>query len=206
MAEITNIIKSGKDKYSIYLDNSFYCFLNSETIVKSGFKVGKSVDKAEIESAQFENEKLVAFDKALKYLSAIKSEKQVKDYLFGKGYAKKTVDFVIKKLYEYNYLNDELFAKAYISNYQAKKGKRLLAFELETKGISREIINNLLENFDDNEEIIYALANKFLKNKPLDNKTAKKLINHLFSKGYSFNKINKVVKNKFYNFDNISEE
>ena len=46
MAEITNIVKSGKDKYSVYLDGSFYCFLNSETIVKSGFKTGKNVEKA----------------------------------------------------------------------------------------------------------------------------------------------------------------
>lgn len=205
MAEITNIVKSGKDKYSVYLDGSFYCFLNSETIVKSGFKTGKNVEKADIETAQFENEKLVAFDKALKYLSAIKSEKQVKDYLFGKGYAAKTVKYVVDKLHEYNYLNDELYAKAYISNYQHKKGKRLISFELESKGVSREIINNLMEDFDENDEIINALADKFLKNKPKDNKTAKKLMNHLFSKGYSFDKINKVVKNKFYNFESLNE-
>lgn len=206
MAEITNIIKNGKDKYSVYLDGSFYCFLNSETIVKNGFKIGKIVEQNQIEIAQFENEKLVAFDKALKFLSAIKSEKQVKDYLFGKGYTAKTVKFVIEKLHEYNYLNDEIFAKAYISNYSNKKGKRLIAFELESKGVSREIVNNLLDNFDENDEIINNLADKFLKNKPRDNKTAKKLINHLFSKGFSFDKINKVVKNKFYNFEEISEE
>ena len=205
MAEITNIVKSGKDKYSVYLDGSFYCFLNSETIVKSGFKTGKNVEKADIETAQFENEKLVAFDKALKYLSAIKSEKQVKDYLFGKGYTAKTVKYVVDKLHEYNYLNDELYAKAYISNFQHKKDKRLISFELESKGVSREIINNLMENFDENDEIINALADKFLKNKPKDNKTAKKLMNHLFSKGYSFDKINKVVKNKFYNFGSLNE-
>ena len=64
--------------------------MSNDELMKKWLSIfGKNVDKAEIESAQFENEKLVAFDKALKYLSAIKSEKQVKDYLFGKGYAKK---------------------------------------------------------------------------------------------------------------------
>ena len=62
-----------------------------------------------------------------------------------------------------------------------------------------------MEDFDENDEIINALADKFLKNKPKDNKTAKKLMNHLFSKGYSFDKINKVVKNKFYNFESLNE-
>lgn len=203
MAEITNIIKSGKDKYSIYLDNSFYCFLNAETIIKSNIKIGQIIEKQDIDNAQFENEKLVAFDKALKYLSAIKSEKQIKDYLYSKGYTSKIVNYVIEKLKSYNYLNDELYAKTYISNYQMKKGKRLLAFELETKGISKDIINNLLENFDEDEEIIKTLAEKYLKNKPRDAKTAKKLANHLFTKGYSFEKINKIIKQYFYNFDEM---
>ena len=201
MAEITNIIKSGKDKYSVYVDNEFCCFLTSETVVKSGFKIGQFVDQNQIENAQFENEKITAFNRAIKYLSAIKSEKQVKDYLYTKGYSRKVVDFVLLKLKEYNYINDENFAKIYIQNYQIKKGKKLLEFELQTKGISREIISTLLEDFDDNLECMRALAEKFLKNKPRDKKTAIKLSNHLFSKGYAYEKINKILKEFIYNFD-----
>lgn len=201
MAEITNIIKNGKDKYSVYLDNEFCCFLTSETIVKNGFKIGQFVDQNQIEIAQFENEKITAFDRAIRYLSAIKSEKQVKDYLFTKGYSKKIVDFVINKLKEYNYINDEVFAKMYIQNYQVKKGKRLLQFELETKGISKEIISNLLEDFDDNLDCMRSLAEKFLKGKTRDKKTAIKLSNHLFSKGYTYDKINKIIKEFIYDFE-----
>ena len=201
MAEITNIIKNGKDKYSVYLDNEFCCFLTGETIVKNGFKIGQFVDQNQIEIAQFENEKITAFDRAIRYLSAIKSEKQVKDYLFTKGYRKKIVDFVINKLKEYNYINDEVFAKMYIQNYQVKKGKRLLQFELETKGISKEIISNLLEDFDDNLDCMRSLAEKFLKGKTRDKKTAIKLSNHLFSKGYTYDKINKIIKEFIYDFE-----
>lgn len=201
MAEITNIVKSGKDKYSVYIDNEFSCFLTSETIVKNSFKIGQFIDQSQIETAQFENEKLTAFDRAIKYLSAIKSEKQVKDYLYSKGYGKKIVDFVINKLKEYNYVNDEIFAKMYIQNYQTKKGKKLLTFELETKGISKEIISNLLEDFDDNLECMRLLAEKFLRNKPRDKKTAIKLSNHLFSKGYTYDKINIILKEFIYNFE-----
>ena len=59
MAEITNIVKSGKDKYSVYIDNEFSCFLTSETIVKNSFKIGQFIDQSQIETAQFENEKLL---------------------------------------------------------------------------------------------------------------------------------------------------
>lgn len=201
MAEITNIIKSGKDKYSVYIDNEFCCFLTSETIVKNSFKIGQFVEQNQIENAQFENEKITAFERAIKYLSAIKSEKQVKDYLYSKGYGKIIVDFVVNKLKEYNYINDEAFARMYVQNYQMKKGKKLLQFELETKGISKDIIANLLQDFDDNLECMRSLSEKFLKNKPRDKKTAIKLSNHLFSKGYTYDKINKILKEFIYDFE-----
>ena len=205
MKEITDIVKCGKDKYSIYLDNMFYCFLKSETIVKNNIKKGIYISEEDINLAQFENEKITAFDKAIKYLSSIKSEKQVKDYLYSKGYTSKTINYVLDKLKEYNYIDDELFAKTYIQNYSLKKGIRLLKFELESKGINREIINNALENVDDNDETIKYLAEKYLTGKTKDRKTMQKLANHLFSKGFSFDKINKIIK-QIYNFSEEENE
>ena len=201
MAEITNITKNGKDRYGIYLDGSFFCHLKSETIVKNCLQVGTNLSEDKLEELQLQNEKLIAFDKAVNFLSGIKSEKQVKDYLYQKGYRAKTVNYVLGKLKEYNYINDEVFAKFYIQNYNKKKGLRLLKFELSTKGVKDEIIEKVLENFDDNDETILQLAEKYLKNKERDKKTAVKLTNHLFSKGFTFDKINKVVKKLFYEID-----
>ena len=175
MSEITNIVKSGKDKYSIYLDNAFYCFLTGETILNSHIKVGSSLSKEDINKIQLENEKLVALDKALKYLSRIKTEKQVKDYLFSKGYTLETVRYVIAKLREYNYLNDEAFARAYFNSYCKSKGLRKLKFELETKGVSRDIIEEISSDFEDDEETLETLAKKYLSGKPRDRKTMQKL-------------------------------
>lgn len=121
MSEITNLIKAGKDKYNIFLDGSYFCTLNAETIIKAGLKSGKEISKEQIENIQAENEKLIAFDKSLRYLANLKTEKQVKDYLYSKGYTTKTVNYCISKLYEYNYLNDEEFAKIYVRSYIEKK-------------------------------------------------------------------------------------
>ena len=102
MSEITNLIKHGKDTYSIFLDGSFFCKLNAETVVKNNFKVGEHISKEKIESAQAENEKLIAFDRCLKLLSVPKTKKQIKDYLYGKGYTSKTVAYCLEKLEEYS--------------------------------------------------------------------------------------------------------
>lgn len=194
MSEITGIVKHGKETYSIFLDGMFFCKLNAETIVKHGFKVGNNVSEDEIENAQSENEKLVAFDRCLKLLSAPKSKKQVKDYLYSKGYTSKTVDFCISKLEEYNYLDDQAFADMYVKSYCYKKGKRLLDFELKAKGISEEKIRCALEHYNPDEDDLLCLSEKFLKNKPRDKKTMSKLAQHLFSKGFSFDEINPVLK------------
>lgn len=206
MSEITNIVKHGKETYSIFLDGSFFCKLNAETIVKNNFKVGNEVSKEEIENAQAENEKLVAFDKCLKLLSVPKTKKQVKDYLYGKGYTTKTVSYCISKLEEYNYLDDEAFASLYIKSYSFKKGKRLLDFELKSKGVSQEIINKVLEEYEFKNEDIIALAEKFVKGKSKDKKTAQKLVAHLFSKGFSLEEINPIVKKIVFDFEAEGEE
>ncbi len=194
MSEITGIVQHGKETYSIFLDGMFFCKLNAETIVKHGFKVGNEVCEEEIETAQIENEKLVAFDRCLKLLAVPKSKKQVKDYLYSKGYTTKTVDYCIAKLEEYNYLDDQAFADLYVKSYSYKKGKRLLDFELKSKGISDDKIRSSLEKYISNEDDLINLSEKFLKSKPRDKKTMAKLAQHLFSKGFSFDEINPVIK------------
>lgn len=205
MNEITDIVSNGKDRYGIYLDNCFYCFLKGETIVKNNIKKGAFISKEALDEVQFENEKLIAMDRALKFLSSIKSEKQVKDYLYSKGYTSQIVNYVIDKLHKYNYLDDKLFAKAYYDAYHMKKGLRLIKFELETKGISNEIIKELFDEKEDDDESLIYLCEKYLSGKSRDKKTMQKLCNHLFSKGFTFDKINHIIKKYFYNFEENDE-
>lgn len=200
MNEITGIVKAGKEKYNIFLDGMYFCMLTAESVVKAKLKTGMMISKEEIESIQTENEKLIAFDRSLKYVANLKTEKQVKDYLYSKGYTTKTVNYCISKLHDYNYLNDKEFARIYVRSYAHKKGKRLLEFELKSKGVKEEIIKDIFDNFPENEEVLENLAEKFLKNKPRDKKTAQKLFAHLSSKGFEFDEINKVIRKYIYNF------
>ena len=50
------------------------------------------------------------------------------------------------------------------------------------------------------------MAEKFIKNKPRDKKTAQKLFAHLSSKGFDFDDINKVIRKLIYDFEQDEEE
>ena len=63
-----------------------------------------------------------------------------------------------------------------------------------------------MEEYQFKSDDLTALAEKFIKGKPKDKKTAQKLSAHLFSKGFSLEEINPVVKNLIYDMLNEGEE
>jgi len=96
--------------------------------------------------------------------------------------------------------NDEDFTKLYVEGLQ-KSGKpfnkiRISQF-LTKKGISRDIVNQALEDLD--EDAIYESvlndAKKKIRNLKDDSNFSKKkkLINYLYRKGYPFNVVSSVV-------------
>ena len=89
MNEITAITPQIKDKTrcNIYIDGRFYCGLTLQTAITHRLKVGQTVDLEFLSQIQLDSEKNTALDKALTHISATrKTEKQVRDFLSGKGY------------------------------------------------------------------------------------------------------------------------
>jgi len=165
--------------------------LHSDIIVKYNLEKGE-VDSSKFFEATQESENLIAFNLVTKYLGGkLKTEKQIKDYLYKKEYHKPCVETVINKLLEYKIIDDEMYAESYIRsnpNYSVNKLKQ----KLMMSGVKNEIISNLLQDKDD-EESCFKHATKFLKNKELDSKTKEKLIRNLQSKGFGWDVISKTL-------------
>jgi len=142
----------------------------------------------------FEDLKSEAFNKAIKYIgSSLKSIKQLKDYLKKKEYPDEVVEFVIDKLCEYKYLDDYNFAKSFVLTYSNKYGRLKLMSQLRMKGVDENIIDDV---FNENkvESNIENIARKYLKNKNITNETWLKLSRFLYSRGYEFEDINRIVE------------
>jgi regulatory protein len=101
------------------------------------------------------------------------------------------IEKVITRLKEREYLDDYKFAKYYIENRFTKKGisSKRLRMELMKKGISRDIIDQVLEESDrnDEDEIRKIITKKRAK---YDDE---KLIQYLCRQGFQFETVRNLV-------------
>ena len=96
-----------------------------------------------------------AFDAAAKYLSlSPRSEKEVRERLYKKGYHKAEVEDAIARAKEYGYIDDVRYVADFAEYYGAKLGRKKLEYKLVTeKGIPREIaLNGIADAVSDEEE------------------------------------------------------
>ncbi len=207
MSVITKIEEQkNKSRVNIFVDGSFFCGLNKETAVIFGLKVGKEVDEHKLEEAVTASEVKSAFDKATDYIgSRMHTKKELIDKLTKKGYSKTVAESAVTKLEEYHYVDDEQFAKLFISTYNNLSNKMLSA-KLMQKGIKKDIIEGLLSDRSDDLEIEACLkyAKSYAKGKDLtDSKTVQKMYASLARRGFGFDIIKKVCKNLVSNFDDM---
>lgn len=142
-----------------------------------------------------------AKDYALKQLEyASKSEKELREKLYSKEYESSVIDRVMDFLKEYNYLDDYKYAKDYIAKKLPTQGKNKMKFSLMSKGISKDIIEELLQDIDSEDEdaIAYEIAEKkylnLIKSEGDKRKLYKKLGDFLVRKGYSYAVTKKVLE------------
>lgn len=192
--EITKleIQKNNSERVNLYLDEKFFSGISLELTVREHLKVGQEIDEEHLNNLILEDEKGKALAKAVKYIgSNLKTTKQVKDYLKKKDYNCHTIAYVLDKLAEYKYLDDENYARAYILTYSNKYGRLKLKSQLQLKGVSEDIIDKYLDNVDSSS--IENVAKKYMKNKEINYENCQKLSRFLYSRGYDFSDINSLV-------------
>ena len=186
---VTDIKPQAKNskRVNLYLNGKFYCSLELFTVMKHRVKIGNDYTANEIIDIQIAEEEGVCLNYALNLLSkSVKTEKEIIAKLKKRGYVSEIIDKVIFKLKDYGYVNDEEFAEKYINSYSKNKGKRLLKSELKLKGVSDAIIEDKFLSVENELETAIKIAEKYVKNKPVDIKTKQKCYKYLLSKGFSY--------------------
>ena len=193
MKEITEIKKVGRgQRYRLYLDEEFFGVYEAEILARHCLKTGQKFEEEFFENLAIENGDYACFNRGLNALEkSMKSKKMLKTYLREKGYPSHCIDKAIEKLENYGYIDDKAFCENYIASYPSKS-KRKLKYDLLSKGIKEEIIEEKLENLineEDESKNCLHFAQKYMKGKTLDIKTKQKFYNHLAGKGFSFENI-----------------
>lgn len=131
--------KRNKDKVNLYLDGEFACSLTAESVVRARLKIGQELSEEKLREILATSETELAFKKALDYISrAMKTEKQVKDYLCLKGFDALAAERAVEKLKEYKYADDLQFAALYVEMNGRQKGARRIKAELMQRGLTRQ--------------------------------------------------------------------
>ena len=150
-------------------------------------QAGQIVDLEKLSAIQLESEKSTALDKALTHISAAqKTEKQVKEYLEGKGYLPAVVEYVLGKMREYGFLDDGSYAENYAHAAVKRKGVRLIRLELKSKGVAEEHISAATEGLEGEEETAGRLLEKYMRGKSCDRATLYKAFRYLLGKGFEY--------------------
>ena len=187
---------------SIYLDNVFYCGLELETVMRHRLKIGDQIEPERLDEIQMESECARALDKALSFITkSKKTQKQVKEHLYSKGYTEQTVASVIEKMNDYRFLDDGDYAETYARSYSKTKGKKLIEMELKKKGVSEEDMSLAIENIGDQTESAVKIAEKYLKNKTKDKPNMLKCYKYLLSKGFEYDVAKSAIERLGHNED-----
>lgn len=186
--------KKHKDRVNVYLDGEYFCSLSLFCVLKNRLKVGSEVTESEMEYIKEKGEIEVATDKAMKHLSkSQKTEKEIFSHLLSKGFDENIATYVVEKLKEYSYIDDEKYANDYVKSYSKYDGKRKIVYGLKQKGVPDEIINKVIDEFEFDEDIAFNVLTKYMKGKPLDIKTKQKAYRFLQGKGFDGEEISHAI-------------
>ena len=143
------------------------------------------------------------YNLSLRFLSyRPRSEQEVYKYLLEKAKKAKNLDekiiaSIMGRLVEYKFVDDFSFAKFWIEH--RKKGFRILQFELQQKGVSKEILEKALAEFDlesKETDLINHLIERKTKSlqKYPEGKAREKMIAFLLRKGFDYNDVKKALE------------
>jgi regulatory protein len=202
---ITKIEKKDNTNVIIYLDNGEKIYLAYEVILKNGLRKGVEISESHFHLLITANQKYFIKKKAYDYLGKrIHSAYELRTKLIRKKYDSDLINEIIDELTIGNYVDDSKFAEIFTEEKIRLKswGKTKLKSELAKRGITSDIISNVLLNIFPLEleefELAFQLAKKkfdSLKNRNLEKrKLIQKMYSFLLSKGYNFDISKKVVE------------
>ena len=195
MSFITQIRAIDSRKKVVTIDYSY-----SFPLYNSELRRFRLVDNSDVEDKIFDQIRTILLSRVrsrIMYLltDSDKSVNSIRIKMLRAHYPEDVVDSVINELLELGYLDDGRYAYNYANSMREykHKSKRCIANELYAKGVSRQIIEETLAQFkDDDYELIAGAVKKKGYNSVagIDMASRNKLYRYLLCKGFSYESIN----------------
>lgn len=206
--KINSYKKLKNGQYKIILEDK-EILLHEDLILKNNLLITKELTSNQIRKLEEENTKYLIYDEALKYLKTkIRSKKEMYEYLKKKEYDNSNIYDVIKMLEKQKYLNDEVYAQAFINDriHLSNDGPYKIKKALVENGIKKEVIDKYVGIYDESlqRERIEKLIQKRIKTNHTKSKSIlkRKIMMDLNNLGYTTN----LIRNALSLLDDVSDE
>lgn len=194
------IIKIEKYKgktYGVYFEEAEPIFINSEIVAEFHLKEGTEIPESAVAQIVRANDTRRARERALYLLDA-------REYSYTELFKKLEVNYdeeicyeVLNRLAELGLINDRRYAER-LGEYLLEKkcfGRYRASQEMYRRGLSRELINETLDKYDEDSAVrLYELVKAKYERYMTDEKGINKVRNALVRKGFSYDDINIVIK------------
>ena len=189
--------KRNPQRVNVDLDGEFAFGLSR--LVAAWLKPGDQLSEEKINSLIEKDALEVAYQRALDLLNhRPRSEKEIRQRLTDKGFQPGQLDQVVDKLKQANLVKDEAFARMWVEsrNEFHPRSRKLLRYELRTKGIADNHIDSALEEIPDEEDLAEKAAIYYARRlQGKDWQTFRtRLSGFLARRGFSYTTIAPIVK------------
>ena len=193
---ISDVVEFDKRRSKIFIDGEFAFVLYKGELCNYG--ISKDRELSEETYLEITRELLPkrATKRAMELLvKKDYTEKKLRDKLSEGLYPVNCIDTAIEYVKSYNYLDDERYARDYISYHIELKGRNRIIRDLMNKGVSKDVIEAVLDDYGEEEcktvetEQIKKLLIKKHYSSDMDYKEKQKIIAFLMRRGYSLDVI-----------------
>lgn len=201
--QVTSINYSkSKEVFEVIFEDETKLLLNYNIFEKYKVSVDMDFSEDEILEMKYFSDIERAKSRAINYISGkLKTKYEVRLKLKENGFAEEIIDEVLDILEKEEYLNDKIYCEIFIEDKRKLNGygKNKIKSLLIQKGISKNIFEDFLDEFEYEEEFDNALKMGIKKLNLLSNeedkfKKKQKIINYLAYRGFGFDVINDVLK------------
>lgn len=195
--KIEKIEKYKGKTYGVYFEDAEPIFINSEIVSEFHLRAGTEIPEGAVSEVVRANDLRRARERALYLLDA-------REYsyigLFKKLEANYDEDIcyeVVDRLCELGLVNDRRYAERLGEYYIITKGfgRYRASQEMYRKGISRELTDEILEQYEEDSAVrLYEIVKAKYERYMCDEKGINKVKNALIRKGFSYEDVNIVIK------------
>lgn len=200
---ITDIVELDKKRCKIFIDGEFAFVLYKGELREYDIKSGNEISESVYESI---NSEVLSKRAKLRAMNLLQkkdyTEKQLRDKLQEGLYSQELIDEAIDYVKSYRYLDDERFARDYITYHMEMRSRNRILQDLTGKGISKDVIISIMDElYSESEEatgdIEAEQINKLLIKKHFDNdmdyKDKQKIMAFLVRRGYTMDSIRRAM-------------